>query len=171
MILLFLPGAYCPSHHDIIGAQRGNLMMPLSRHCSISLCFCLLGGFFAAGYILLLLLLLLVVVSRNRSSSSSSSSSSSGSSSSSSSRRAHPGRLPGRDSVTCANNPVSRLLRVQSRGIKIPVFLRGLCNAQTACHVRPQSRHACFHHCAQCFALFGAHCVFTDCCGWPEFMI
>ena len=48
---------------------------------------------------------------------------------------------------------------------------------KTACRVRPQSQHVCFHHCAQFFVLFAAHCVFTKYtivhsrCRWPEFMI
>ena len=33
MILLFLFGPYCHYHHDIIGAQRGNLMIPMYDHC------------------------------------------------------------------------------------------------------------------------------------------
>ena len=29
MIVLFLFGSYCQYHHDVLGAQRGNLMIPL----------------------------------------------------------------------------------------------------------------------------------------------
>ena len=42
MILLFLFGARCHYHHDIIGAQWGNLMIPLYG----IIVFLFLGGFF-----------------------------------------------------------------------------------------------------------------------------
>ena len=42
MILLFLLGARCHYHHDIIGAQWGNLMIPLYD----IMVFLFLGGFF-----------------------------------------------------------------------------------------------------------------------------
>ena len=45
MKLLFLFGARYHYHHDIIGAQWGNLMIPLYD----SIVFLLLGGFFPAG--------------------------------------------------------------------------------------------------------------------------
>ena len=45
MILLFLFGARYHYHHDIIGAQWGNLMIPLY---GITV-FLFLGGFFPAG--------------------------------------------------------------------------------------------------------------------------
>ena len=58
-----------------------------------------------------------------------------------------------------------------------PDFLRRLCSMQIAGHARLQSWHACFHHCAQCFVLFGRHCVLTEHaifhsrCGWPELLL
>ena len=66
---------------------------------------------------------------------------------------------------------------MHGRGIKISCFLPWFRNMPFACQIRPQHRHVRFHHCAQCFVLFGAHCVCTEYAifhsrnGWPKFRI
>ena len=57
MILMFLFGARCHYHHDIFGAQWGNLMIPLYD----IIVFLFLGGFFPAGDLVVVVVVAVVV--------------------------------------------------------------------------------------------------------------